>query len=136
MKQLLEWLAFAVFLVVLTNIARAQRSQPAAPRVVDLKSTDGTVLKGTFYTAARPGPGVLLFHQSNRTRRSWDDVARQLAAAGIHTLAVDGRGHGESGGTREGTVEKTAADMETSFQFLTSQPGVQRDVIGVVGGGS
>lgn len=60
MKQLLEWLAFAVFLVVLTNIARAQRSQPAAPRVVDLKSTDGTVLKGAFYTAAKPGPGVVL----------------------------------------------------------------------------
>jgi hypothetical protein len=60
MKQLLEWLAFAVFLVVLTNIARAQRSQPAAPRVVDLKSTDGTVRKGAFYTAARPGPGVVL----------------------------------------------------------------------------
>ena len=60
MKQLLEWLAFAVFLVVLTNIARAQRSQPAAPRVVDLKSTDGTVLKGGFLHAAKPGPGVVL----------------------------------------------------------------------------
>jgi formylglycine-generating enzyme required for sulfatase activity/pimeloyl-ACP methyl ester carboxylesterase len=137
MKQLLEWLAFAVFLfVVLTNIARAQRSQPAAPRVVDLKSTDGTVLKGTFYTTAKSGPGVLLFHQSNRTRASWDDVARQLAAAGIHTLSVDGRGHGESGGTRESAVEKTSADMETSFQFLISQPGVQRDVIGLAGAGS
>jgi len=54
MKQLLEWLAFAVFLVVLTNIARAQRSQPAAPRVVDLKSTDGTVRKGAFYTLRSP----------------------------------------------------------------------------------
>ncbi len=60
-------------------------------------------------------------------------MARQLAAAGINTLAVDGRGHGESGGRREDAVEKTLADMETCFQFLISQPGVQRDVIGLVG---
>jgi hypothetical protein len=37
-------------------------------------------------------PGVLLFHQSIRTRKSWDDVARQLAAVGINTLTVYNRG--------------------------------------------
>src|SRR5438034_7121482 len=58
-------------------------------RVVDLKTPDGTILKGTYFAAAKPGPGALLFHQSNRTRKSWDDVARQLAAAGINTLTVD-----------------------------------------------
>ncbi len=115
---------------------QAQQSQPAAPHAVDLKSTDGTLLKGTYFPAGKPGPGVLLFHQSNRTRSSWDDMARQLAAAGINTLAVDGRGHGESGGRREDAIEKTPADMETCFQFLISQPGVQRDVIGLAGAGS
>jgi hypothetical protein len=74
----------------------AQR-QPAArvpgPRVVDLKSADGTLLEATYFDAGRPGPGVLLFHQGNRTRTSWDDVAHQLAAAGINTLAVDERAH-------------------------------------------
>ena len=137
MKRLRNWLALAVFtLAVSANAARAQQSQPAAPHAVDLNSTDGTLLKGTYFPARKPGPGVLLFHQSNRTRSSWDDMARQLAAAGINTLAVDGRGHGESGGRREDAVEKTPADMETCFQFLISQPGVQRDVIGLVGAGS
>jgi tetratricopeptide (TPR) repeat protein len=115
---------------------RAQQSQPPRPRSVDLKASDGILLKATYFTAGKPGPGVLLFHQSNRTRTSWDDVARQLAAAGINTLAVDDRAYGESGGSHEGAWEKKHADLETAFQFLISQPGVQRDVIGLAGAGS
>src|SRR5438477_2708298 len=133
-----------VFLVVLVlaSAAIAQNSsknewqqQPPAARIVDFKTPD-VVLKGTYFSAAKPGPGVLLFHQSNRTRSSWDNVARQLAAAGINTLTVDSRGHGESGGTREYASHKWQADVETAFQFLISQPGVQPDAIGVAGPGS
>jgi dienelactone hydrolase len=119
------------------DAARTQEAQPHAPRVLDLKSADGTMLKATYFPAAKLGPGVLLFHQSNRTRTSWDDLARQLAAAGINALAVDTRGYGESGGTRKEAAqpEKQQSDMETAFQFLVSQPGVQRDVIGSAGSG-
>ena len=67
--------------------------------MVDLKATDGTVLKASYFAAAKPGPGVLLLHQINRTRKAWDDLAGQLAAAGINTLTLDMRGFGESGGT-------------------------------------
>src|SRR5260370_27083398 len=67
-------------------------------RFVDLKTPDGTILKASYFASAKPGPGVLLFHQSNRTRKSWDDVAAKLAAAGVSTLTVDVRGHGEAGG--------------------------------------
>jgi predicted acyl esterase len=74
------------------------RTPQPTPRVIDLKAPDGTVLKATYFAAAKPGPGVLLFHQSNRTRTSWDSVAQKLAAAGINTLTVDSRGHGDSGG--------------------------------------
>ena len=137
MKQLQNWLILAVLIsCTAASATRAQQSQPPNPRVVDLKSADGTLLKACYFAAGKPGPGVLLFHQSNRTRTSWDDVAGQLAAAGINTLTVDRRGHGESGGTREYVKEKWQADVEITFQFLISQPGVQRDVIGVGGPGS
>ena len=56
---------------------QAQQQQPAA-RVLDLKASDGTLLKASYFAAAKPGPGVLLFHQTNRTRKTWDDVAVQL----------------------------------------------------------
>ena len=84
------------------SATRAQQSQPPSPRVVDLKASDGTLLKATYFAAGKPGPGVLLFHQSNRTRTSWEDLARQLAGAGINTVTLDDRGYGESGGTHEG----------------------------------
>jgi tetratricopeptide (TPR) repeat protein len=105
-----------------------RNAQANSPRVVDLKTPDGTVLKGTYFAATKPGPGLLLFHQSNRTRTSWDDVAKQLAAAGINTLTVDVRGRARK--------EWWPADLDTAFQFLVSQPGVSRDVIGIGGAGA
>src|SRR5690242_10452158 len=75
------------------------QSGPAS-RMVDLKAADGTPLKATYFAAAKPGPGVLLLHQSNRDRKSWDPVAAQLATAGINTLTLDMRGFGESGGKK------------------------------------
>jgi dienelactone hydrolase len=129
------------------SMPRAQQSpQPPAARVIDLKAPDGTVLKASYFAAAKPGPAVLLFHQSNRTRQSWDDVAGQLAAAGINTLTVDSRGHGESGGnydnwtdrqTRTGKRQEssTGLDLDTAFEYLVSQPGVKRDLIGLGGAG-
>jgi dienelactone hydrolase len=128
---------FALFMVVMTSASGAQQSQPPGPQVVDLKSPDGTLLKATYFAAGKPGPGMLLFHQSNRNRTSWDELAGQLAVAGINTLAVDTRGYGQSGGTRrEANQPQTQqADLETAFQFLASRPGVKRDVIGSAGTG-
>jgi tetratricopeptide (TPR) repeat protein len=116
---------------------------PPAARVVDLKAPDGTILKASYFAAAKPGPGVLLLHQSNRTRKAWDELAGQLAAAGINTLTLDMRGFGESGtpytkltdAERAKVRPKWPSDVDTAFQYLVSQPGVKRDVIGVGGAG-
>jgi tetratricopeptide (TPR) repeat protein len=105
-----------------------------APRVVDLKTHDGTILKGTYFAAAKSGPGVLLLHQSNRDRKSWDGVAAQLANAGINTLTLDMRGFGESGCTRADS-KRLPDDVDTALEFLMSQPGVERQVIGLGGAG-
>lgn len=113
-----------------------QPQQPSAPQVVDLKASDGTILKASYFAAAKPGPGVLLLHQANRDRRSWDDLARQLASAGINTLALDMRGYGESSGKRTVDRPTMANDVDTAFQYLVSQSGVERDVIGAGGAGS
>jgi hypothetical protein len=86
----------------------------------------------------------MLFHQTNRTRKAWDHVAVQLAAAGINTLTLDMRGFGESGGTphdkltskeRSQVRGQRPADIDTAWQYLLSQPGVNGDVIGLGGAG-
>src|SRR5258708_8681173 len=120
--------------------ARAAQGQQlphsSAARAVDLQAFDGTILKASYFAAAKPGPGVLLLHQSNRTRKFWDDLAGQLAAAGINTLTLDMRGFGESGGTPRRYDRSTAArDTDTALQYLVSQPAVNRHVIGVGGAG-
>ena len=80
--------------ILLTALILARDALGNSERVVDLKSGDGTILKATYFAAAKPGPGVLLFHQSNRTRKSWDELAAQLTAVGIHVFTVDIRAHG------------------------------------------
>src|ERR1041385_6338881 len=119
--------------LLLAAVIVVHNARGNSPRAVDVKSADGTALKGTYFAAAKPGPGDLLCHQSNRTRKSWDDVAKQLAAAGINTLTVDSRGHGETGGKYD--KQQWPLDLDAAFQYLISQPGVKRDVIGIGGGG-
>ena len=120
--------------VMLSFFVFAQ-NPPALRTTVDLKSADGTLLKAAYFSASEPGPGVLLFHQSNRTRQSWEGVARQLTAAGINVLTVDSRGHGESAGNSKEAEKWWPEDLEPALNYLVSQPGVNRDVIGAGGAG-
>ena len=122
MKQL-----FCLSVVLLTTTALTEPANNAA-YTVDLKTADGTILKGSYFAAAKPGPGVLLFHQSNRTRKSWDDIARQLAGAGINVLTVDT----DPNKTRK---QRWPGELGAAFEFLRSQPGVNRDVVGIGGAG-
>src|SRR5437773_9772403 len=135
MKQLRIFLLSAVVILVAAAFAKETRN---LGRVVDLKASDGTILKATYFAAAKPGPAVLLYHQSNRTRKEWDMVAHQLAAAGINTMNVDVREHGETGGQEshgEARKKQWPLDLDAAFQYLISQPGVKRDVIGIGGAG-
>ena len=116
-----------LFSLALTAIAFADPANNA-PRSVDIKSSDGTIVKASYFAAARPGPGVLLFHQSNRTRDSWDDVAKQLVAAGTNALTVDLQRYKENNGWW--------AAEDAAFEFLVSQPGVSRGVVGIGGAGA
>src|SRR3984885_11760671 len=153
MAQLRVFWLSAVLILAVTPLAQTAAANapseqlsrvPPPARVVDLKASDGTILRASYFAAAKPGPGVLLLHQGNRTRKSWDDLAGQLAAAGIHTLTLDLRGYGESGGTPQGQLtpkeraqveEQRPGDIDTALQYLVSQPGVIGDVIGVGGAG-
>jgi len=127
-------------LLFLTASALAQ----TAAKDLDLTAPDGTKLRATFYAAAKPGPGVLLLHMCNTTRKSWEPVAKELSQSGINALTIDNRGFGESGDARyEGASpeaqmklqQKWPADFDAAWQFLASQPGVDKARL-AAGGGS
>lgn len=131
-----------VLVLLATIFASFSCLAEASQKTIDLTASDGTTLKATYFNSGKQGPGVLLLHQCNRQRKVWDGLAQQLAAAGIHVLTFDLRGFGESGGDRfdklapQAAAEqqrKWAGDIDVAFGYLTSQPGVTRDVIGVGG---
>ncbi|HEX6879182.1 MAG TPA: alpha/beta fold hydrolase [Terriglobales bacterium] len=129
-------------LLILLLFALPMFAQAPAERAVDLTSADGTKLKGTYFPAAKSGPGVLLLHQCNKDRKIWDGLARQLSAAGLNVLTFDLRNFGDSGGKPfaqltpqeiGASTRQWPADVDAAFQYLVSQPGVTRDTIGVGG---
>lgn len=120
-------------------------SAPVAPRAatsrtVSFRADDGVAVAATWYEAARrPAPAVILLHMLNRSRDEWRAVANRLADAGMHALAIDFRGHGDSGSgqpTDTGRLElsRFVLDVRAARVFLLSLEGlVDASAIGVAG---
>jgi dienelactone hydrolase len=107
---------------------------------VDIQAPDGVSLKGTYFSAGRPGPAMLLLHQCNMDRHAWDGLAADLAGNGFNVLTVDYRGFGESGGskstdpdTRAAVRQKWPVDVDAAFAYLTKQKGVDQSRLAVGG---
>lgn len=134
----------ATFLSAASLVASVAAAQSPTERVVDITAPDGLVLKGTLFSAARPGPAVLLLHQCDEQRKVWNPLGARLARAGVTALSVDYRGYGESGGTPHDKLsnaelgaqqaEKWPADIEAAYTFLTGQAGVDTTRMGAAGG--
>jgi dienelactone hydrolase len=108
--------------------------------VVTIRANDGVELKGTYFSAPRRGPAILLLHQCNMDRRAWDGLASDLAGAGIHVLTLDFRGFGDSGTRmpfselRKSVIpEKWPGDVESAYAFLTTQRNVDKNHVAVGG---
>ena len=95
----------------------------AESRVVSLQASDGVNLKASYASPGREGPAMLLIHQCNMDRSSWSGISDDMVASGIHVLALDLRGFGESGG--EGLaagfpnlLRKSAGAAALAFDYL------------------
>jgi len=128
--------ALAMALLLLPAAARGE------PRDVSFTAADGFTLQGTFHSAPKGGPGILLLHQCNADRRSYDQLALMLNTAGYNVLSFDFRGFGGSragaytdfGAQRQAVVEKMPGDVDAALTFLASQNTVIARALGVVGG--
>lgn len=111
----------------------------AAPQRVMLRTDDGVSLAATWYEpASRPGPAVILVHMLHRSRRDWDGVAARLASDGIGALALDLRGHGESGGASsagggEPDYASMVLDVKAARRHLAARADVQQARVGLAG---
>ena len=115
-----------------------------ASQTVSINSLDGVVLVGTFRAANIPhSPALLLLHQWQSDRHSYDDFAKEMQVAGFNVLAIDGRGFGESTKKTDGTavaagrtdadVKAMLGDIGAAFDFLANQNTVDPKRLGIVG---
>jgi pimeloyl-ACP methyl ester carboxylesterase len=100
-------------------------------------ASDGVAIAGSYYEPARrPAPMALLIHMPTRTRADWRQVAGHLAARGVGALAIDLRGHGESGGAPpadSATAPDALQDIRAALTWLKQHPDALPGRIVIVG---
>jgi len=114
----------------------------AEEKEVAINADDGFPLKGTLYTPAKSGPGILLLHQCNANRQIYDHLGTMLSDAGYTALTLDFRGFGDSksgeytdfASQRQKIQAKWPSDVDAALKFLGNQNGVNKTLLGVVGG--
>lgn len=94
---------------------------------VEFQTSDNTKIVADYYPADSR-KGLVLVHMMPATKESWRGFARSLQAEGFHALAIDLRGHGESGGGdyqqfSDEQHQASIADLEAATAFL-KQKGV------------
>lgn len=95
----------------------------------------GLSLVGESY--GRPNaPGILLAHGGGQTRHAWGSTARDLAARGWHAVALDQRGHGDSGWSDEGDyhLETYARDLLAVADSFPAAPAMVGASLGGLAG--
>ena len=99
---------------------------------VQFSMSDGLTIVGIYYSAPiRPAPAVLLLHMYGSNKEAWKPFAPLLQAAGYSVLAIDMRGHGETGGAMDWV--KAPADVNEVLRQLRGLPGVDQSRVSVVG---
>jgi pimeloyl-ACP methyl ester carboxylesterase len=122
----------AIFFFTLTPVF-AQDATPT-PQAVEVTAADGLVLVGDFYAAPEADgekPAVLLLHMLDSSRTAWNPLLPALVADGYNVLAVDLRGHGETGGSRDWA--KAQEDTQAWLAWLREQPSVKDDSLSIIG---
>jgi pimeloyl-ACP methyl ester carboxylesterase len=106
---------------------------PAPPgRIVHLVAGDGVPIAGSWWPAARPeAPAILLLHGIDSSRASFTRHALWLNGLGYGVLAIDFRGHGESGAAPRTFGLYEARDAAAALAFLRAGAPARR--IGLIG---
>src|SRR5438874_960378 len=88
-----------------TAAANTSGPSAAAAETVAIASPDGLKLAGSLFSATKANsPALLLLHQWESDRHSYDEFAKRMQAAGFAVLSIDGRGFGDSTSKTDGTT--------------------------------
>jgi pimeloyl-ACP methyl ester carboxylesterase len=118
-----------------TPTVRVPESGERVTETVPFTAVDGLEIQATFY-GTRQGaaqPGILLLHMLGSNRGVWADngLANLLADNSFAVLAIDMRGHGETGGRRDGAAVER--DVQQIWQEFPNWPEVDGERTAVIG---
>lgn len=119
---------------------------------VTFTTTDGVTIVGDYVDAGADSPQALLLHMMPATKESYTKFAEKLKEAGISSLAIDFRGHGDStrimnqeSGIRKGSEvldyknftdaqqQAKILDVRAAVEWLTRNKQVTKNRLVVVG---
>ena len=129
-----------------TGSSAVSGARSLKPQEVRFKSTDGTNIAALYYPPAHvSAPGVVLMHMMGGSKADWAQFATLLQGAAIAqqgaqaqtapsyaVLAIDFRGHGDSGGSSSDQPGKLG-DAQAALAYLRSQPDVDKSRIVMIG---
>ncbi len=97
--------------------------EAVAPIVREFEGQEGLRLVADAW-GDPAAPPVLLLHGGGQTRHAWGGTGVALARAGFYAVALDMRGHGESGWADDGdyTVAAYAADLHLVVSSFERRP--------------
>ena len=106
---------------------------PAEPETVTVEAADGLTLYGTFYPGpdAGPWPGVMLLHMNGGRRQDWQEITPALTEAGYAVLALDMRGHGETGSASD--WDQARDDLQRAWSYLANRADVDAEQTAIIG---
>jgi dienelactone hydrolase len=128
--------------------AAAALAGRSAPEVVEIKTSDGQALQGSFYAPADGrSPGVILVHDAGGNRLQLEGVADRLSKQGFGVLALDLRGHGGSKTVKldweklsetekKATWSYAPRDIDAAATWLLGQPSIHSTSLSLVGYGA
>lgn len=109
---------------------------------VSFHTEDGWTIYGNFrvpQNASARIPAVILLHSGLSDRNAYHELEAALARAGLAVLNIDWRGKGKSTGKgkyfelSKAERDKGYLDAKGAVNFLTSQPGIDADRLGIMG---
>jgi alpha-beta hydrolase superfamily lysophospholipase len=122
LRKVILFLLLALLVVGCRDIVRG----PGAARPYEnirLNTTDGVIIGASYYPS-ESNDGLILLHMTGKTRRSYDNVAKELMER-YKIISIDFRGYGDSDGESVDMTEKEfknlVLDVEAAEKVLREQ---------------
>ena len=114
---------------------------------IELETSDGLTLSGSFYEPKRRSPAAVLVHDAGADREELAAIATRLHKQGFGVLTFDLRGHGESKCAKADweTFDETARkklwaqgmrDVRAAADWILDQKSIHSTSLSLVGHGS